>query len=46
MNVKIEILNNFFVLTDSNYDNCVVAKGDIILDLTMKPELKNKNVLS
>lgn len=31
MNVDIEILDNFFVLTDAYFNKCLVTKGDIYL---------------
>lgn len=47
MNVILNIKNNFFLLTDANYDNCMVGKGDINIKVIINPESKlNMSVLT
>jgi hypothetical protein len=34
------MINNFFVLPNFDYNKCLVSKGDIEVDLKMKPDSK------
>lgn len=45
MEVHLKVLSNYFLLTDAEFENCVVAKGDVKLQLQLSPE-REKVILS